>query len=369
MPQHKPIRAIIAGGGTGGHVFPAIAIAKALKEKVKDIQILFVGAKGRFEMKKVPQAGFHIIGLNISGLQRRLTYKNLLVPFKLIDSLARAKNIVKGWKPDLVIGVGGYASFPVVRAAAKRKVPVVIQEQNSYAGISNKILSKKADKICVAYEGMERFFPKEKIYLTGNPVRKEIINTKPKNEEAFKYFNLNENKKTLLVFGGSLGAKTINESLKKHVKQFLYNNVQVIWQTGKLYYNEAIEATKELENFDLRIYEFIDRMDLAYSVADLVVSRSGAIAVSEIAALQKPAIFVPSPHVAEDHQTKNAMALVNLQAAKMIKDKDIVEKLGSVAMELLDDDAKRHYLAEKMGGIAHKNAAEAIAEVALSLIE
>ncbi len=369
MPQHKPIRVIIAGGGTGGHVFPAIAIANALKEKVFNAEFLFVGAKGRLEMKKVPAAGYHIIGLNISGLQRRLTFKNFLVPFKLFDSIIRSRNIVKRWKPDLVIGVGGYASGPIVRAAAKQGIPTLIQEQNSYPGITNKILSKRVDKICVAYEGMERFFPKEKIYLTGNPVRKEILSVKNKDAEAFEYFDLSKNKKVLLIFGGSLGARSINESVKINLKLFLYNDVQIIWQTGKYYYNDAVEYVKGLEKYDVRVFEFIDRMDLAYSIADIVVSRSGAIAVSEICLTGKPAVFVPSPYVAEDHQTKNAMALVNHHAALMIKDSEVKQKLGPVVMGLFDVEETRFKLIERMAGLALRDAAENIAEVALSLVK
>jgi UDP-N-acetylglucosamine--N-acetylmuramyl-(pentapeptide) pyrophosphoryl-undecaprenol N-acetylglucosamine transferase len=369
MPQHKPIRVIIAGGGTGGHVFPAISIANALKQKVMNVQILFVGAKGRLEMTKVPEAGYHIIGLKISGLQRRLTFKNFLVLFRLIDSMVRAKNIIKRWKPDLVIGVGGYASFPIVKAAAKRGIPTLIQEQNSYPGLSNKILAKKVDKICVAYENMDRFFPKEKIYLTGNPIRKEVLDFANKKDEAYKYFNLSSEKKTLLVFGGTLGAKSINEAVKINLKLFLYNDIQIIWQTGKFYYNDALEYVKGLEKFDVRVYEFIDRMDLAYALADVIVSRSGAIAVSEICAINKPAVFIPSPHVAEDHQTKNAIALVNHHAAVMVKDFEVKEKLGFAVMNLFDDDEKRFKLIEKIAGLAYYNAADNIAQVALSLVK
>lgn len=369
MPRHKPIRVIIAGGGTGGHVFPAIAIANALKEKVLNAQILFVGAKGRMEMSKVPAAGYHIIGLNIAGLQRRLTFKNFLVPFKLFDSIIRSKNIIKRWKPDLVIGVGGYASGPIVRAAAKKGIPTLIQEQNSYPGITNKILAKRAEKICVAYEGMERFFPKEKIFLTGNPVRKEILSVNDKKQEAYEFFELSPKKNVLMVFGGSLGARSINESIKDNLKLFLYNDVQIIWQTGKLYYNDAVEYVKGLEKYAVRVYEFIDRMDLAYSIADIVVSRSGAIAVSEICLVQKPAVFVPSPYVAEDHQTKNAMALVNHNAAIMIRDSEVKEKIGPVVMDLFDHEDKRFKLIERMTGMAHRDAAKNIAEVALSLVK
>jgi len=369
--MHRPdnLKVIIAGGGTGGHVFPAIAIANAIKAKVFNSQILFVGAKGRMEMQKVPAAGYHIIGLNISGLQRRLTWKNLLVPFKLIDSMVRSKNIVKRFRPDIVIGVGGYASGPLVRAAAKQGIPTLIQEQNSYAGLTNKILAKKADKICVAYEGMERFFPKEKIFLTGNPVRSDILKATGKKDIGLNFFNLSKDKKVVLVVGGSLGAFSMNEAIRESLKLLAFNNVQVIWQTGKLFFQQAEEAAAGMEKLGVSVHAFIDRMDLAYAASDLVVSRAGAIAVSEICALQKPSILVPSPNVAEDHQTKNAMALVNINAAVLLPDKDVRDSLGAAIMDLIFDEVKIFKLKESIARMSYRDAANNIAGVALSLVK
>jgi UDP-N-acetylglucosamine--N-acetylmuramyl-(pentapeptide) pyrophosphoryl-undecaprenol N-acetylglucosamine transferase len=368
LSQPEVLRVIIAGGGTGGHVFPAIAIALAIKKKVYNAKILFVGAKGRMEMKKVPAAGFHIIGLNISGLQRRLTWKNLQVPFKLIDSMVRAKNIVKRFKPDVVIGVGGYASGPLVRAAAKQGVPTLIQEQNSFPGLTNRILGKKADKVCVAYDGMERFFDKSKIYLTGNPVRQDIVSLEGKYEKAMAFFGFTPKQPVLFVTGGSLGARTINESISHNLKLFAENGIQVIWQTGTSYFEQAIELAKGYEK-GVYVNQFIDRMDYAYAAADLVVSRAGAIAVSEICTVQKPAILIPSPNVAEDHQTKNALALVNHHAAILVSDQEAKEKLGPVVLDLIRDEEKRFRLKEKLVGLSFRDAADVIAGVALSLVK
>lgn len=350
-------------------MFPAIAIALALKKKLYNSKLLFVGAKGRLEMKKVPAAGFHIIGLNIAGIQRRLTWKNLLVPFKLIDSMVRAKNIVKRFKPDLVIGVGGYASGPVLRAAARQGVPTLIQEQNSYPGLTNRLLAKRADKICVAYENMDRYFSKSKLYLTGNPVRQDVVNLEGKREDALAFFGLSPDKPVLLVTGGSLGARTINQSVASNLNLFLYNEIQLIWQTGRHYYQQALEQTRGMEKSGLCIREFIDRMDYAYAAADLVVSRAGAIAVSEICAVQKPAILIPSPNVAEDHQTKNAMALVNHHAAILVRDAEAVEQLGPAVLELIRDEDKKHRLVERLAGLSYRDAADVIAGVALTLIK
>lgn len=369
MQQPEPIKIIIAGGGTGGHVFPAIAIANAIRKKVYNAQILFVGAKGRMEMQKVPAAGYHIIGLNISGLQRRLTWKNFLLPFRILDSTVRSKNIVKRFKPQVVIGVGGYASGPMLRAAARMGVPTLIQEQNSYAGVTNKILGRLVDKICVAYEGMDRFFPREKIYLTGNPVRHDILDSEGKRAQGLEYFHLKPEKKVVLVVGGSLGARSVNLGVSNCLRLLMFNDIQVIWQTGKAYIGQAQEEVKGLEKFGIRVHAFIDRMDLAYAAADLVVSRAGAIAISEICALQKPAILIPSPHVAEDHQTKNAMALVNMQAALMVKDPDAQELLGPAIVDLLNDEDKMQRLREKIAGFSYRDAANSIAGVALGLIK
>lgn len=367
MLRPENLKVIIAGGGTGGHVFPAIAIANAIRSKVYNARILFVGAKGRLEMQKVPAAGYHIIGLNISGLQRRITWKNLLVPLKLIDSLVRSKNIIKRYKPDVVIGVGGYASGPLVRAAARQGIPTLIQEQNSYAGLTNKLLAKRVNKICVAYEGMERFFPADKIYLTGNPVRDDILKASDKKQTALKFFNLSNEKKVVLVVGGSLGARSMNEAIKDSLKELADNNLQIIWQTGKFFFPQAKNVSDEKKG--ISVHAFIDRMDLAYAASDLVVSRAGAIAVSEICALQKPAILVPSPYVAEDHQTRNAMALVNINAAVLVADKDARDKLGTAILDLIFDDNKIYKLKESIARMSYRDAANNIAGVALSLVK
>ncbi len=369
MPQSEPLRVIIAGGGTGGHIFPAIAIANAIKEKVFNAKILFVGAKGRMEMQKVPAAGYHILGLNIAGIQRRLTWKNLLVSFKLIDSMVRSRNIVKRFKPNVVIGVGGYASGPVVRAACKLGVPTLIQEQNSFPGITNKILARKVDKICVAYEGMERFFPKGKIYLTGNPVRKNILSANEKRDEAFAYFGFEPGKKVILMVGGSLGALSINEAVANHLENLLNEGLQIIWQTGKSYYEKAILKMRSVNSQYIRVYDFIDRMDLAYGAADVVVSRAGAIAISEICALQKPSILVPSPFVAEDHQTKNAMALVNMHSALLLPENKVRLELANEIIALVADDEKLFNLKKNIVRLYYRDSASNIAGVALSLVK
>ncbi len=369
MKQHKTLRILIAGGGTGGHVFPAIAIASALQKKAFDVRILFVGARGRMEMTRVPEAGFHIIGLDIAGLQRSLSPRNLLLPFKVCRSLAGAKKIVKRFRPDLAIGVGGYASGPLIWAAARQKVPVLIQEQNSYPGLTNRILGKKAGKICVAYEGMEKYLPKHKLYLTGNPVRESMVNIAGKRNEAIRYFGLTEEKPTLLVTGGSLGARTINESIAKTLEKILQDGIQVIWQTGTNFQETAALLSKKLNaGHSLYVNSFISRMDYAYAAADVVVSRAGAIAISELCVVRKPLILVPSPNVAEDHQTHNAMALVNQHAAIMVKDAEAAEKLEPEINKLIFDKNKQHSLVEKMAGLSYRNAADVIADVALGMI-
>lgn len=369
MPQSDYIKIIIAGGGTGGHVFPAIAIADAVRSKLYNARILFVGAKGRLEMTKVPAAGYHILGLNIAGIQRRFTWKNLLVPFKLIDSMIRSRNIVKRFKPDVVIGVGGYASGPIVRAAARMGVPTLIQEQNSIPGITNRLLAKRADKICVAYEGMDRFFPKQKIFLTGNPVRAELLNSGVNKNEAIGYFGLSTQKNVVLIVGGSLGAFSINEAVKHNLSLILENNIQVIWQTGRNYYENAQLELQKHTGKGVWVSPFIDRMDLAYAAADLVVSRAGAIAISEICALQKPTILVPSPNVAEDHQTKNAQALVNMQAALLIKDSEVLSTLGATVVNLISDHNQLHKLKERIARLSYRDAANNIAGVILTMIK
>lgn len=350
------MKVIISGGGTGGHIFPAIAIANCISEKMKEkneeCNILFVGAEGKMEMEKVPQAGYKIIGLKIAGFQRKKLWKNISLPFKVFSCLKKAKKIIKDFNPDVVIGVGGYASGPTLKMANKLNIPTLLQEQNSYAGVTNKLLAKKAQTICTAYDNMDKFFENNHIIKTGNPIRKNIAliekNKEFLQENAVKNFKIKENVKTVLVIGGSLGARTINNSIEKHLDYFLDNNIQLIWQTGKFYYNDIEERVnekyKDNDKFKelIRIREFIKEMDEVYSVADIIISRAGATSISELCVVGKPAIFVPSPNVAEDHQTKNAMALVNKKAALMVKDmdmeKDVVEVLDKV---LKDEDLRK----------------------------
>jgi len=362
-------RIIISGGGTGGHIFPAIAIANALKTMGPEIEILFVGAIGRMEMEKVPAAGYPIHGLWISGLQRRVTWKNLSFPLKVISSLIQANRILAKFNPDAVIGVGGYASGPTLRMAVRRKIPVIIQEQNSYPGITNKLLSNKVDKICVAYNDMERFFPRQKIILTGNPVRQDIIILANKTE-ALEHFHMKMGKKVILIIGGSLGAGTINKSVLHYFyKQKGQDDFQLLWQTGKNHYpliksNETING-----KVDIHIYPFIDRMDLAYTAADIIVSRAGAIAISELCIVGKPVILIPSPNVAEDHQTKNAEALANNKAALMLRDQDSVEKLFGLLKNLVSDTSLQNELSKNIKSLGQPEAASLIAIETMKLIK
>ncbi|HLP11326.1 MAG TPA: undecaprenyldiphospho-muramoylpentapeptide beta-N-acetylglucosaminyltransferase [Flavobacteriales bacterium] len=365
MPLRK---VIISGGGTGGHIFPAVAIANALKEKYPDIDILFVGAMGRMEMEKVPAAGYKIEGLNISGIQRKLTLKNLAVPFKIIGSTLKAKRILKAFKPDIVIGTGGYASGPMLRVAAKKGIPTVIQEQNSFPGLTNKILSKRVNKICVAFDGLEKFFPKEKIVLTGNPVRSEVVKLQGKKPRAAEFFVLNEQQPTILIVGGSLGARTINHAVKKFAAEW-NSNYQVIWQTGKPFFEEAKKHVEENKLTNIKVYDFISKMDLAYAMADVVISRAGAIAISELCLVQKPVVLIPSPNVAEDHQTKNAMALVNHGAAVLVKDVDAVEKLGTTMDEIMNNKEKQEQLTINITKLGLSNATNAIVGVIEQLVK
>ena len=362
------IKIIVSGGGTGGHIYPAISIANALKQKHSDCEILFVGAEGKMEMEKVPAAGYDIVGLPIRGLQRSFSKENLKFFSRLLKSIWQAKAIVKGFQPDAVVGVGGYASGPLLHVAAKLGVPALIQEQNSYAGITNKLLAKKAKKICVAYEGMDRFFPKEKIVMTGNPVRKDLLEIESKKEEALQYFNLAMDKKTILIVGGSLGARTINNSVLKSLESISKSGVQIIWQTGKFYIEKV---KKELENWDLpdvKVSDFLSRMDLAYAAADIVISRAGAGTISELCLVEKACILVPSPNVSEDHQTKNAMALVNKDAAIMVKDMEAEEKLIPQALELIKNEEKCAVLSKNCKLLAKPDAADDIAEHILAMI-
>jgi UDP-N-acetylglucosamine--N-acetylmuramyl-(pentapeptide) pyrophosphoryl-undecaprenol N-acetylglucosamine transferase len=367
--QQAKRKIIISGGGTGGHIFPAIAIANALKAKLGEVDILFIGAQDKMEMEKVPKAGYPIEGLWISGLQRKLSAKNLSFPFKLISSLRKAGQIIKKFKPDLVIGVGGFASGPTLYKAAKMGIPTMIQEQNSYPGITNIILSKRVDKICVAYDNMEKHFPKEKIFLTGNPVRKNVVDIEGKRPRALEFFGLKEDKPIVLVVGGSLGARTINEAIQENLKTFADKGIQLIWQTGKGYYPKAQEALKELNNEGIKAYDFITEMDMAYAAADVVVSRAGAIAISELCVVRKPLILVPSPFVAEDHQTKNALALVNYNAAVLVKDLEQKEKLLPEILRLVEGEDERIKLIKNINSLAINDATDAIVGVALTLLK
>jgi UDP-N-acetylglucosamine--N-acetylmuramyl-(pentapeptide) pyrophosphoryl-undecaprenol N-acetylglucosamine transferase len=362
LAKREAYRLIISGGGTGGHIFPAVAIANAFRERHPDAQILFVGAKGRMEMTRVPDAGYKIIGLWISGLQRKITWSNLLFPVKLVVSYIRAAMIVKRIKPHAVIGTGGYASGPIMMAATRLGIPAVIQEQNSFAGLANKQVAARAARICVAYEGMERYFPKDKLVLTGNPVRKDILSVEEKREKALNHFGFESNYKTLLIIGGSLGARTINESILAGVEKLIDAKIQVIWQTGKGYY-EAYKAS--LGKYDLRgirVQDFVKEMDLAYAAADVVISRSGALSVSELCVAKKPCILVPSPNVAEDHQTKNAMALVEKDAALMVTDKEAKENLVDAALKLIFDEQRAGKLRENITKLARPNATQTIVD-------
>lgn len=331
---------ILSGGGTGGHIYPAIAIANELKMRFPDAEFLFVGAKDKMEMQKVPQAGYAIKGLWIAGLQRRLTLQNAMFPFKLISSLWESRTILKNFKPDVVIGTGGFASGPLLNVANSMGIPTLIQEQNSYPGITNKLLSKKASKICVAYENLEQFFPNEKMILTGNPVRQDLIAVASKREEAINYFKLDPNKKTLLVLGGSLGARRINQLIEKELPHLLSQQVQIIWQCGKLYIDDYAKYASN----DVHVVAFIERMDLVYAAADLVISRAGASSVSELCMVGKPVIFIPSPNVAEDHQTKNAQAIVDQKGAIMIKESALDAEFSIVIEALLKDSGKQQLL-------------------------
>lgn len=369
MMSRRQLRVILSGGGTGGHIFPAVAIANALRRVDEKTEVLFVGAEGRMEMEKVPAAGYKIEGLWISGIQRRLTLKNLLIPFKIISSILKAKRIIKSFKPDVVIGTGGYASGPTLRAAAGMHIPCLIQEQNSFPGVTNKLLAKKVRKICVAYEGMEKYFPKDKIILTGNPVRQDIINVRMpgKREEAMKFFGLDPQKKVVLVIGGSLGARTINEGIITCLESLKKNSVQLIWQTGKGFIATAKDAVKGRDG--LEAFDFISRMDLAYAASDIVVSRAGAISVSEICVSGKAAILIPSPNVAEDHQTKNAKALEKKGAAILLKDNEAKEKLNETLEKLIANEEKQKALEKAALELAIPDSADRIAKEVLELVK
>lgn len=362
----RKLKFIVSGGGTGGHIFPAVAIADALRKKHPDCDILFIGASDRMEMEKVPKAGYPIEGLWISGIQRKLTVENLLFPIKLASSLYKASKILKRFKPDAVIGVGGYASAAVLRVAVAKKIPCLIQEQNAFPGITNKWLAPKVDKICVAYDGMEKFFPKEKIIITGNPVREEMVSIEGKKEEALRFFELNDSQPILLITGGSLGARSVNQNIANGLKEISDAGIQVLWQTGKPFYQEALEAAKDYDK--VKVHEFIYKMDYAYAVADLVVARAGAITVSELCLVQKPAILVPFPYASEDHQTKNAMSLVDKNAAVHIADFKAADLLVDEILQLMKDEKRRDELQKNLATLAMKNSADTIANEVLNLL-
>ncbi len=375
------MRFLISGGGTGGHIFPAVSIANALRQRQPDCEILFVGANGRMEMERVPEAGYNIVGLDIQGLERRKVLRNIRIIYNFLRSRRKARQIVRSFRPDVAIGVGGYVSAAAMSAAAALGVPVVLQEQNSFAGVTNRFLAKKASKICVAYDGMERFFDKGKIVKTGNPVRQNIIAPDIDRQAAYDYFRLERDKKTILVVGGSLGAKTINDSIARHIDKLLQTDCQIVWQTGKNYFaaikakisEQGIKFTIDSANplYAKRMFvsDFISQMDYAYNVADLVISRAGASSVSELCLLGKPAILVPSPNVAENHQYHNAMALVAKNAALLVEDAEAVDNLLPQALQIVADDSRLRELSANIRQLALPNSAQAIAEVILAQIE
>ena len=374
-------RIIVSGGGTGGHIFPAISIANALKVLCPDADILFVGAEGRMEMQRVPDAGYRIIGLPVAGFDRKHLWKNVSVLIKLLRSQRLARRIVKEFRPQVAVGVGGYASGPMLKVCAMAGIPTLIQEQNSYAGVTNKLLAKQAAKICVAYDGMERFFPAEKLILTGNPVRQALVDSRITREQAAEHFGLNPQKKTILILGGSLGARTLNRTMEAALRDIKgHPEVQFIWQTGRIYINEVKDAITTFTGDTMRnvrvpslpnlyVNDFISEMPMAYGLADLVVSRAGAGSISEFCLLGKPVILVPSPNVAEDHQTKNALALVNKDAALYVKDADAATQLVDLALRTVADDDRLHSLSEHIARLALPDSADRIAKEVLKLIQ
>ena len=369
MELKEPLRVIVSGGGTGGHIFPAVSIANAIKAEYPDAEILFVGAEGRMEMQRVPAAGYKIIGLPIAGFDRKNLLKNVVVLYKIAKSQWKARKIIKEFRPHVVVGVGGYASGPTLKTAGQMGIPTLIQEQNSYAGVTNKLLAKSAKKICVAYDGMERFFPAEKIIKTGNPVRQNLLDAKVTKAEATESFGLDPKKRTVLVIGGSLGARTVNESILQHIEDIREaKDVQFIWQTGKYYSQEIhVALAKEDPVQNMKVTDFISNMDNAYAAADLVISRAGASSISELCLLKKPCILVPSPNVAEDHQTKNALALSTKGAAIFVKDSDARNELIPLALKTVVDDAQLTSLSENVGKLAYHDSAKKIADEVVKL--
>lgn len=366
--MEEELRIIISGGGTGGHIFPAVSIANALKAKRPDAHILFVGALGRMEMQRVPAAGYDIVGLPVCGFDRKHLWRNIAVLWKLAKSQLKARRIIKEFRPQVAVGVGGYASGPTLKVAGMMGIPTLIQEQNSYAGVTNKLLAQKAEKICVAYEGMERFFPAGKIIMTGNPVRQDLLDRQTDRSEAVRSFGLDPEKKTILIIGGSLGARTINQCVLSHLDLIRSSGVQFIWQTGKIYIDDARRRVAEAGELPmLHVTDFISRMDLAYSAADLVISRAGAGSISEFCLLHKPVVLVPSPNVAEDHQTKNALALVDKGAALYVKDSEAQEKMLATAIDAVNDAPRLRTLSENIAKLAFYNSADRIADEVLAL--
>lgn len=361
----QQLKFILSGGGTGGHIYPAIAIANELKLRFPDCEILFVGASDKMEMQKVPQAGYPIKGLWIAGIQRKLTLDNALFPVKLLDSLLKSRTIIKKFKPDVVIGTGGFASGPLLKVAGIANIPTVIQEQNSFPGITNKWLSKEASKICVAYENLEQFFPKNKIVLTGNPVRQDLMDISEKREKGLEFFILDKTKKTVLVLGGSLGARRINQLIAKELVNFKAQNVQLLWQCGKLYYDEYVKFNDE----NVQVLSFIERMDLAYAATDVIISRAGASSVSELCLVAKPTLFIPSPNVAEDHQTKNAQAIANKNGALLMRESELDTQFANTIDLLLNDAELQKNLSENMLKLAKPNATKEIVDEIVKLIK
>ena len=370
MKVKKYLKVIVSGGGTGGHIFPAISIANALRTVNPEVEILFVGALGRMEMEKVPAAGYEIKGLPVAGFQRKFSLHNINVIFKLFKSMKLARSIIKSFEPDVVVGVGGYASGPVLKIAQRKGIPTLIQEQNSFAGVTNRLLAKKADAICVAYEGMEKYFPKEKILLTGNPVRQGLEDVSNLKEEAFRFFNIPEGNKVILVLGGSLGARTINESILEDVEKIASRqDVTLLWQTGKLYYEGVKDSMKNIKAENVKVFDFIHRMDLAYASANIIISRAGAGTISELCLVGKACILVPSPNVAEDHQTKNAKALAEQNAAILITDKDSPSKLVNTTINLLSNKVLIEQMELNIKKMALPNSAQIIAKKVIELAQ
>lgn len=369
MHDRKNIRIILSGGGTGGHIFPALAIARELEQRLDHPDILFVGASSRMEMEKVPQAGYRIIGLPVSAFHRRLTWKNLLFPFRLVASMQKAKRIIKNFQPHLVVGTGGFASGPVLRVASRRGIPTLLQEQNSYPGVTNRLLAARVDRICVAYEGLERYFPADKIVLTGNPVRQDLADLTQKREKASAHFQLKEGAPVILVIGGSQGARTLNREIQRSIEKLREASWNLIWQTGMGFFEEATRVVSDYQAENVKVFPFIREMDLAYAAADLVVSRAGAITLSELAVAGRPALLVPYPHAAEDHQTRNARRMVENNAACLVPDEEAGDHLFQRITDLLSDPESLRVMAQNMKQLARPGATAEIAELAEKLIQ